>query len=158
MPRISALLHAHNDALRLGRTLDSLRPCDEVLVIDDCSEDDTAKVAHQHGAILKSAIPGVTFGAYAMDTAHDWVLCLHPNETLSDDLEASLFEWKNGDPGDGVACYRIPIREQKENGWQACPAEVRLINRRLLNWVGELPSEQRCAHLLSGDLLRFHQP
>jgi len=73
MPRISALLHAHNDALRLGRALDSLRPCDEVLVIDDCSEDDTAKVAHQHGANLKSAIPGVTFGVYAMDAAHDWV-------------------------------------------------------------------------------------
>ena len=43
MPKISALLHTHNDALRLGRVLDSLRPCDEVLVIDEDSEDDTAR-------------------------------------------------------------------------------------------------------------------
>ncbi len=95
MPRISALLHTHNDALRLGRALESLRPCDEVLVIDDNSEDDTTQVARQYGAIVKSAISGVTFGAYAMDTTHAWVLCLHPNETLSEGLEASLFEWKN---------------------------------------------------------------
>ena len=158
MPKISALLHTHNDALRLGRALDSLRPCDEVLVIDDCSEDDTARVAYQHGATLKSAIPGVTFGAYAMDTSHDWVLCLRPNETLSDDLEASLLEWKNGDPADGVACYRFDVREQKHSGWQRCPPEVRLINRRLMNWVGEMPANQECDLLLSGDLLRFDQP
>src|ERR1017187_2518557 len=72
MPRITALLHTHNDAFRLGRALDSLRPCDEVLVIDDRSEDDTSKVAREHGATLKSAVPGVTFGAYATDALHDW--------------------------------------------------------------------------------------
>jgi len=40
MPKISALLHTHNDALRLGRAPESLRPCDEVLAIEDCSEDE----------------------------------------------------------------------------------------------------------------------
>ncbi len=158
MPRISALLHTHNDALRLGRSLDSLRPCDEVLVIDDCSEDDTVKVAQQHGATLKSSIPGVTFGAYAIDASYDWVFCLRPDEALSDELEASLFEWKNEKPDDGVACYKISIREQRENGWQNCRPEVRLVNRKLMNWVGEMPSNQRCEMMLSGDLLRFHQP
>lgn len=118
MPEISVLLHTHNDALRLGRALESLRSCDEVLVIDNCSEDDTAKIAREYGVTLKSAIPGVTPGIYALDTKHDWVLCLRPNETLSDDLEASLFEWKNQEPAEGVACYRISIREQNDNGWQ----------------------------------------
>ena len=32
MPKFTALLRTHNDALRLGRALQSLRPCDEVLV------------------------------------------------------------------------------------------------------------------------------
>ena len=113
MPKITALLHTHNDALRLGRTLDSLRPCDEVLVIDDCSEDDTSRVAREHGATLKTSIPGVTFGAYAADASHDWVLCLHPNETLSDDLEAALFDWKSREPAET---------------WQA--TECRFVNRR----------------------------
>lgn len=69
MPKISALLHTHNDALRLGRALDSLRPCDEVLIIDQDSEDETEKVAREHGATFKTAIAGVTSGAYAMDAS-----------------------------------------------------------------------------------------
>ena len=139
MPKITALLHTHNDALRLGRALDSLRPCDEVLIIDDCSEDDTPRVAREHGANFKSAIPGVTFGAYAADASHDWIFYIRPDETLSDDLEAALLDWKNNDPGESVACYGVSVREQKENGWQSCPPETRLVNRKLMNWIGEMP-------------------
>lgn len=158
MPRITALLHTHNDALRLGRALDSLRPCDEVLVIDDGSEDDTSRVAREHGATFKTAIPGVTFGAYAADASHDWILCLRPDETLSDDLEAALFDWKNEKPAENIAGYRVSIREQKENQWQSCPPETRLINRKLVNWIGEMPPDGPGDNKLSGDVLRFHQP
>jgi hypothetical protein len=158
MPKISVLLHTHNDALHLGRALESLRPCDEVLVIDNCSEDDTARVAREYGVTLKSAIPGVTPGTYALDTKHNWVLCLRPGETLSDDLEASLFEWKNQEPAEGVACYGISIREQQGQIWQRRSPEVRLVNRQLINWTGEMPPNQRCEMTLSGDLLCFRQP
>jgi glycosyltransferase involved in cell wall biosynthesis len=158
MPKITALIHTHNDALRLGRALESLRPCDEVLIIDDCSEDDTKKVAREHGAVLKAAIPGVNPGAYVMDAAHDWILCLRPNETLSDNLEAALFEWKSQDQDDGVVCYRIPVREEKETGWERSEPQVRLVNRKLVNWVGELPPNQNCDTSLTGDLLCFQQP
>jgi len=158
MPKLTALLHTHNDALRLGRALDSLRPCDEVLIIDDSSEDDTEKVAREHGAVFKISIPGVTFGAYAVDASHDWILCLHPNETLSDDLEASLFDWKNQDPEENVSSYWVSIREQNGTGWHHCPPETRLVNRRLVNWIGEMPPPQSSGLQLSGDLLCFHQP
>lgn len=158
MPKITALIHTHNDALRLGRALESLRPCDEVLVIDDCSEDDTARVAREHGATLKSSIPGVNPGAYVMDAAHDWILCLRPNETLSDHLEAALFEWKSQEHDETVVCYRVPIREEKDSGWQPSQPQVRLVNRKLVNWVGELPAEQNCDASLTGDLLCFQQP
>src|ERR1035438_10611124 len=116
MPRITALLHTHNDAFRLGRALDSLRPCDEVLVIDDRSEDDTSKVAREHGATLKSAVPGVTFGEYATHASHDWILCLRPHETLSDDLEAALFDWKSQEPAQNVAGYRSEERRVGTEG------------------------------------------
>jgi glycosyltransferase involved in cell wall biosynthesis len=52
MLRISALVHAKNDAQRIGRALESLRPCDEVLVIDHDSEDETVKIARDHGATV----------------------------------------------------------------------------------------------------------
>lgn len=157
MPKITALLHTKNDGQRLGRTLQSLRPCDEVLVIDDCSDDDTAKVAREYGATLKTAIPGVTAGAYAMDANNEWILCLYPNESLSDDLEAALFEWKETDP-DGTACYNVPIREESSYGWQKNPPQVRLFNRTKINWIGDMPEDPSCDAMLTGDLLRFHQP
>jgi (heptosyl)LPS beta-1,4-glucosyltransferase len=158
MPKITALLHTHNDALRLGRALDSLRPCDEVLIIDDGSDDDTARIAHEHGVSVKGAIPGVTQGAYVMDASYDWILCQMPNEALSEELEASLLEWKSSDPEETIACCKMHLREQNENGWQPLDPEVRLINRKLLNWVGELPPAQHCDITLKGDLLRFQQP
>ena len=158
MPRITALLHTHNDALRLGRALQSLRPCDEVLVIDDASEDDTARIAREYGATLKTAIPGVTAGAYAMDAAHDWILCLRPSESLSDDLEAALFEWKQQEPEDRIACYSVPIRREQPSGWRNGPAEVRLVNRKRINWLGEMPPNGDCGAKLSGDVLCFRQP
>jgi glycosyltransferase involved in cell wall biosynthesis len=158
MLKITALLHTHNDALRLGRALDSLRPCDEVLVIDDSSEDDTVRIAHENGAHLKTAIPGVTQGAYAMDASHDWILCLLPTEALSEELEASILEWKNREQPETLACCKIGVREQNGEGWKELGPEVRLINRKLMNWVGELPPAEHCDITLSGDLLRFQHP
>jgi glycosyltransferase involved in cell wall biosynthesis len=158
MPKISALLHTHNDALRLGRALDSLRPCDEVLIIDQASEDETEKVAREHGATFKTAIAGVTSGAYAMDAAHEWILYLRCNEALSDELEATLIEWKEAEPEETLACYSVPIRAENGSGWEEQSPEVRLINRKRMNWVGDMPPEQTCGAMLSGDILSFREP
>jgi hypothetical protein len=69
------------------------------------------------------------------------------------------------DPEDGTCLARfqprggeIRVREQNGSGWNELAPEVRLINRKLLNWVGELPPAQHCDITLSGDLLRFPQP
>jgi len=158
MPKLTALLRTHNDALRLGRALESLRPCDEVLIIDDCSEDDTAKVAREYGAVIKTAIPGVSPGAYAMDAEHEWILCLRPNESLSETLEAALLEWKDQDPTAAVVCYRVPIREESREGWHDCPAEVRLVNRKMVNWIGDMPPAHKGCATIHGELLCFHHP
>ena len=157
MPKITALIHTHNDALRLGRALDSLRPCDEVLVIDDGSEDDTERIAREHGAKFKKTIAGVAPGAYAMDATHPWILCLRPNESLSDDLEASLFEWKGRELDEDVTCFSVPIRKENGAGWEHLPPEVRLVNRRRINWVDELPPDENSTAVLDGDLLSFHE-
>lgn len=158
MPKITALLHTHNDALRLGRALESLRACDEVLIIDDCSDDGTDRIAREHGATLKASIAGVTPGAYVMDAKHDWILCLSAKEAVSDSLEAALLEWKDKDPGAEASSFAVPIREENETGWHNLEPEVRLVNRKLMNWVGEMPPNQMCETTLSGELLRFQQP
>lgn len=158
MPKITALLRTRNDALRLGRALDSLRSCDEVLVVDANSEDDTERIAREHGTVFKSAIPGVTGAAYAIDAANDWILCLHPNESLSDDLEAALLEWKQEEPPETAACYSVRVSRENAGGWQKGPPEVRLVNRKRISWVGEMPPAQLRCEVLNGDVLCFNEP
>jgi glycosyltransferase involved in cell wall biosynthesis len=155
MPKITAFIHTQNDARRVGRLLDSLRPCDEVLVIDHDSTDDTQKIAREHGATVKPAILGVEGGVYIIDAAHDWIFCVLPSESLSEGLEAALHEWKEHDPPDTAIGYACNLREQNETGWHALGPRMRLVNRQRVNWTGALPPNAGNAKLIPGDLLRF---
>ncbi|MGC8827006.1 MAG: glycosyltransferase [Anaerolineae bacterium] len=60
-PRISVIIPARNEALRIGRLLESLRrqtlPPDEVIVMDDQSTDSTAQMASGAGAWVISSAP-----------------------------------------------------------------------------------------------------
>lgn len=157
MPKISAIIHTHNDAARLGRLLETLRPCDQVLIIDDSTDDAVEKVAREYGAMLRRCIPGVTPGAYSMDAQHEWILCVQANESLSEGLEASLFSWKEGEPK-REDVFAVALREEKEGKWSELPSEVRLINRSCINWTGKLPPNLEGAFILPGHLLRFDHP
>jgi glycosyltransferase involved in cell wall biosynthesis len=158
VPKISAILHTHNDAARIGRVLDSLRPCNEVVVIDDSSDDETLKIARQHGATVKKAVPGVEPGAYVTDAQHDWILCILPNESLGEALEASLLEWKETEPDEKIVGYCFEVREEHGDGWRSLGPVFRLVNRKRLNWPDALPPNNPDAPRLAGELLRFEKP
>lgn len=153
--KITALIHACNSERSLGRALDSLRPCDEVIVVDHGSKDETVKIAREHGARVISAVPGVDRGAYAQDAHNLWVLCLLPQEALAEELEASLFEWSEAEHEDGQLGFNVTIREQNGAGWKSLAAEMRLANRKQINWTGELPPENPNAPALAGHILRI---
>ena len=155
MPRITALLHTANDARTLGRALESLRCCEELLLIDHGSSDGTRKIARDYGARVEPAASPQDSGAGR--AAHDWVLCLLPSEALSESLEATLLEWKQEDPGE-VAAYALALRRETVNGWTHSPPQVRLVHRGKLGWTGALPPNTGDALSLCGDLLRFRDP
>jgi glycosyltransferase involved in cell wall biosynthesis len=169
MVKITALVHTRNDGARIGRALESLRACDEILVVDHASTDDTVKLAREHGAVVKEGVPGVSPGVYAMDAGHDWILCMLPSEAVSEGLEASLFEWKerseeSDQPEEidelvSTACsVAFQVREETGAGWRELGAHTRLVNRKGINWTGHLPPDDANAEILPGHLLRFHQP
>lgn len=152
MPQLTALIHTHNDELRLGRALESLRPCDELLIFDHGSQDGTAAVAREYGAGVLAAADGDLSRAQ-----HDWILCLLPTEALSEGLEASLFEWKVAEHASNCA-FSVAVREQADDEWLSHPPATRLLNRQARRWAGPLPSDDPRAQLLAGDLLRFREP
>jgi glycosyltransferase involved in cell wall biosynthesis len=167
MAKITALIHTYNDAARIGRVLESLRACDETLVVDHASTDDTVKLAREHGATVKEGVPGVNPGVYAIDAQYDWILCLLPTEAVSEGLEASLFEWKerrkekfdDKDEEPSSHCsIAFMIREENENGWKELGAHTRLANRKRINWPGHLPLDDPKAEILPGHVLRFCKP
>src|SRR3954462_3857288 len=95
MPTITALLHTHNDALRLGRALEMLFPCDEIVVIDHGSDDGTSVIAREYGARVLSVKAELPRDVPYLQIVHrEWILALDPRESVTEALAASLFEWK----------------------------------------------------------------
>ena len=154
MPKITGFLHAENDASHIERALESLKVCDELIVIDEGSKDETEKLARSFGATVKKAISGVSTGAYVMDGRHDWVLVLRPNEELNEELIETLENWKQADHEESGFAFEVAERKG-EDGWCKHVAEMRLVNRKKINWVGELPPNNTMALKLPGDILRY---
>ncbi len=153
--KITALIHACDNERSLGRALDSLRPCDEVIVVDHSSRDETVKIAREHGARVISGVPGVDRGAYAQDARNLWILCLLPQEALDEELEASLCEWIEEEHAEAQMGFNVAIREQNGAGWKPLQPEMRLANRKQINWTGDLPPVNPNAPKLVGDILRI---
>jgi len=161
MPPITALLHTHNDALRLGRALETLYPCDEILIIDHHSSDGTVHIARQYGANIIPAEVRDKPSRWMESARYDWVFCLDPRESTTEGLATSLFEWKCLAPEDviDVMAFSISVREENVNGWRNLPApETRLVPRNWHRWQGHLPVNEPAALTLEGFLLRFDRP
>ena len=162
MVPITALLHAHNDALRIGRCLETLYPCDEIVIVDHGSDDGTLHVAREYGAkVVKVGAEGFAIGDLwgGRPGREEWILCLDPSESLTESLAASLFEWKSEAVAESAAAYCVFLREETAEGWVENPvAQTRLVPARWERWAGRLPQNDDAALVLEGELLRFVLP
>lgn len=156
MPTLTALLHTQNDALRLGRALEMLFPCDEILIVDHDSEDATLHVAREYGARIQQAAPGVSYTASARS---EWIFTIDPRESVTEALAASLFEWKSEGVSENVRAYSVYLREETLEGWVSNPvAHTRLVRADWGRWAGRFPEADSAAVALEGDLLHFVFP
>jgi glycosyltransferase involved in cell wall biosynthesis len=148
MPKITALVHTRNHARTIGRALESLRPCDEFVVVDHGSTDGTPDVARQYGAIV------TTPEGEMASIGNDWVFLLQPFEALYDSLEGALYAWKQQEPA--ASAFAVRIREEVRGEWKVLAPEVRLVRRTSLP-SSSTETTAADAPLLEGDLLRFSE-
>jgi glycosyltransferase involved in cell wall biosynthesis len=165
MPAITALLHTQNDALRLGRALETLLPCDEILVVDHDSRDATRRIAREYGARVVEASDAASPRQYLQFARCEWIFCLEPRESLTEALAASIFEWRSLPRSESQAShalitpFSVFLREETPGGWLENPtAQTRLVPRNWNQWKGLLPGPEPSAIALEGSLLRFLLP
>jgi glycosyltransferase involved in cell wall biosynthesis len=145
--KISATIIAFNEERNIARVIESLRCCDEILVLDSGSNDRTVELATKHGARVEEA----SWHGYAAQkniaaglASHDWILALDADESLSEALEAEIWQIKKAGPDfDGYTMPRLAQylgRWILHSGWYP-DRKVRLFNRQKASWVGEFVHE-----------------
>jgi glycosyltransferase involved in cell wall biosynthesis len=141
---LSACIITLNEADRIDACLDSLAFCDEIIVVDSGSTDDTRERAAAHGArVLVRPFDGYrSQKAYAVGLAvNDWVLCLDADERVTGALRKEIE--RERDAGFvGPAGYRFPRSTEYFGAYlrhgNAYPDRVlRLFDRRRGGWRGD---------------------
>ena len=93
MPQISAIVITRNEAANIGACLDSLAFCDEHIIVDCGSTDETVDIARQKGARVEFH-EWRGFGPqknYALSLAtRAWVLSLDADERVTPELAAAI--------------------------------------------------------------------
>ena len=163
--RITATIITLNEERNIARAIESLRCCDEILIVDSGSVDRTIELSEKLGARVIDA----NWRGYAgqknwaaEQATHDWVLSLDADEALSEALEAEIWSLKKSGPRyDGYTMPRLARylgRWILHGGWYP-DRKVRLYDRRKAKWVGDFVHESvqvqgRVGHL-DANLLHF---
>lgn len=117
---ISVVILTMNEAANLPRCLDSIRWCDDILVLDSGSTDATVAMATEGGARVMHR-PFDSFAGqrnYAMEQGelrHPWVLHLDADEVVRPELVQELHAIAGAAPAYPV--YRIPSRIILRDHW-----------------------------------------
>jgi len=93
MPTISVVILAKNEENLIAGCIKSVKFADEVIVIDDNSDDNTVKIAREHGAeVYKRELDNFAdqrnYGS--SKTKGDWVLYVDADEFITKELESEI--------------------------------------------------------------------
>jgi len=163
--KISATIITFNEQSNIARAIESLRCCDEVVVVDSGSVDRTVEIAQRLGARVVDH-PWEGFAKQknvaAEEASHDWILSLDADESLSEALEGEIWQLKKRGPA--YDAYTVPRLAQYlgrwilHSGWHP-DRKVRLYDRRKARWSGSYVHESvqvngRIGHL-EANLLHY---
>jgi glycosyltransferase involved in cell wall biosynthesis len=129
-----------NNAARIGECLDSLAFCDERIVVDSGSIDDTVQIARQKGASVTyhewcGFGPQKNFALTLVQA--DWVLWLDADEVVDSELAAAIGNAIRSGRADGYRISRLSSfcgRPMRHSGWHP-DYVMRLFRRDKGRWT-----------------------
>jgi len=165
--RVSACIVALNEEDRIRACLESLRWCDEIVLVDSHSSDATRELAAAYGArVIERDWPGhVEQKEFAIRAAsHDWVLCVDADEALSPELveEIKTLRERGFPQHAGWTMPRLSSflgMPMRHGGWYP-DRNLRLFDRRRGHWGGRNPHDHVTVEGSVGNLhgQMLHEP
>jgi len=139
---ISAVIIAKNEEKIIENALESLKFCDEIIVVDNASEDKTAQIAKSFGAkVIRKESDNFSQlrNTGQENSAGDYLLYIDADEIVDETLSKSiLFEIKSNS---STSAYRLK-RKNFYLGKYEWPYEeeiIRLFKKsKLLKWTGKI--------------------
>ena len=141
--KLAACIITRNEAARIGACIEALRFCDEIIVVDSHSTDDTREIAARLGArVIERDWRGYrSQKQFATDAATcEWVLSVDADERVTDGLRAEI-ESLRASRFAGARGYSIPRLTEyfgkflrHGNAWP--DRQVRLYDRHAARWAG----------------------
>ncbi len=102
---LSAIVITKNEAARLSTCLKALQFCDEIIVVDNGSSDDTVRIAQKHNAVIIPMAQGdfAQLRNGAKERAQGrWLLYVDADEVvtplLAQEITHIVHAWKDGQP------------------------------------------------------------
>lgn len=147
-PTVSAFIVCMNEERQIRRCLDSIKWCDEIVVIDSGSTDRTLEICREYtDRIVNRPWPGFVeqkrFGL--LQCTSDWVLNIDADEVVTDELrdeiQATLMA-----PGGHQGFYLLRVvhylgKFWRKGGWYP-EYRLRLCLRTATTWGGDDPHEK----------------
>lgn len=161
---VTACIITFNEAHQIQDCLDTLSFCQDIVVVDSHSSDDTVVIAEKVASkVISRDWPGhIEQKNFAIDHAEtDWVLCIDADERVTDELRESILEVFQGDPKhDGYELSRRTyyLGQFIDHGGFYPDRKLRLFRRSQGRWGGTNPHdhvflEKSCSQgTLRGDL------
>ena len=145
MPRLSAIIIVKNEAANIAACLDALAFCDEQVVVDSGSTDDTVALAKGKGARVASH----EWSGYgpqknvALSLAEgDWVLSIDADERVSPALAREIRSLIAAPKCEGYEIRRVSTFLGREMGARFPDYVLRLFQRRKARFSDDLVHER----------------
>jgi glycosyltransferase involved in cell wall biosynthesis len=151
-----------NEENNIGACLDSLRWCDEIVVVDSFSTDGTVEICRRYtDRVMQKAWAGYRDQkAFAHSQAtKDWVLLVDSDERVTPELRDEIRQVLAQDNND-YSGYELPRlvfylnRWWRRGGWYP-DYDVRLFRRERATWGGSDPHEKI---IVDGKVRRLRNP